>query len=596
MMTTATRTVRPIYCVIDHLYQDLDRARDVCAGRFEVGGVTLTTGDAPNWCDVAVDPDRERWIEWSKFYYGLDLASAFARTGDAVFLHTWERLVRSWLAQVPIGFGPTDALGRRLQNWIYAWNRFADVTAFAGFSAGFEELLTARIAQEADYLQANLTGERNHRTLELYALMVVALALPSNHQQDARLRFAWRELQQNFVDDFRPDGVHREHSTHYHMIVLRSFLGARENARRAGLEIPDAYDDALRRAFAFAMYCHRPDGSMPALSDSDVGSYRDLLQTAGEILGQPSLLYVATNGGRGIPPPRRCADFIEAGYFVQCSAFDRLSHEPDAHRSLIFDCGPVGDGGHGHYDALSIDVWCGRHLLIDPGRYSYDASSRWRQWFKGTAAHNTVCIDGLDQTGYRPGKPRRPARTRLLTRYSSTLLDAVGGEVVSSEYDALHRRHVFFIAGEYWIVLDELEAVEPHDYDLRFHLASDASEAIDFAADQLTVPGLRLLFDGPGEVAIEDGWMSPQYGLKLPAPVVSKRAAQHCSARFITVIVPLDASNSSTRFTLAASPAADVIGTVVVGVRGPHDEHVDRLRWRTGESGSCHAALERRNR
>jgi Heparinase II/III-like protein len=321
-----------------------------------------------------------------------------------------------------------------------------------------------------------------------------------------------------------------------------------------------------------------------------------LLETAGEIFNQPQLLYVASNGRRGIPPLRRCADFLEAGYFVQRSAFDRLSHKADTHRSLIFDCGPIGDGGHGHYDALSIDMWCGRHLLVDPGRYSYDASSRWRQWFKGTAAHNTVCVDGLDQTRFRPGKPRRPARTRLLTRYSSGLLDVVGGEVVSSEYDAIHRRHVFFIAGEYWIVLDELEAVGPHDYDLRFHLAPESSGAIDLAHDQLAVPGLRLLFDGPGQVAIEDGWMSPQYGLKLPAPVVSKRAARHRSARFITVIAPLDAPNSGKPFTLAASPSADVIGTVVVGVHGPHEEHVDRLTWRTAESGSCHAALERRNR
>jgi hypothetical protein len=249
MMTTATRTVRPVYCVIDHLYRDLDRARDVCAGRFEVAGVTLTIGDAPNWCDVAVDSDRERWIEWSKFYYGLDLASAFACPGDTLFLHTWERLIRSWLG----------------------------------------------------------------------------------------------------------------------------------NARRAGLEIPVAYDDSLQRAFEFAMYCHRPDGSMPALSDSDVGSYQDLLETAVELLTQTSLLYVATNGRRGAPPSRRCADFFEAGYFVQRSAFDQLSHQSAAHRSLIFDCGPIGDGGHGHYDALSIDVWCGRHLLVDPGRYTYDASSPWRQ-------------------------------------------------------------------------------------------------------------------------------------------------------------------------------------------------------------------------
>jgi hypothetical protein len=579
-MARATATLRPVYCPIAHLHQDVDRAHDVCRGVFDIAGATLTVDESPRWRDLAIDADRERWIEWSKFYYGLDLAHAFAQAGDLKFLRTWERLVTSWLDEVPPDFGPTDALGRRLQNWVYAANLFAAAPAFAGFSEGFGDRLVAGIRQHADYLQAHLSSERNHRTLELYALFVVSLALPSAADEEARLQFAWRALLENLETDFRPDGVHREHSTHYHMIVLRSFVAARENALRAGFAIPRDYDERLRRALAFGFACHRPDGTMPALSDGDIGRYADLLVESAAALDHPA---AATTGS-----------FHDAGYYIQCGAPAGAAASGEQ-RHLIFDCGPLGDGGHGHYDVLSIDVWCGRHLIVDPGRYTYDGSMEWRQWFKGTAAHNTVCVDGRDQVAYRPGKPKQRVQVRLLNRTSSPLLDIVGGEVRSPQYDAIHRRHVLFVACEYWLVLDVLEAATPHDYDLRYHLAADAVGSLAVSADSVAAPGVRLLLDGPGAIAIEPGWIAADYGVKVAAPIVSKRAAGCERTAFATAIVPV------TNATIATAPRltvrwSDRGGDATVEGAGVRGECVDRIEWWIGRDGRCWAAVNRRNR
>jgi len=50
----------------------------------------------------------------------------------------------------------------------------------------------------------------------------------------------------------------------------------------------------------------------------------------------------------------------------------------------------------------------GKSLIIDPGRYTYsEHPPNLRHWFKGTAAHNTVCVDRLDQVAYRRGKPKK---------------------------------------------------------------------------------------------------------------------------------------------------------------------------------------------
>jgi uncharacterized heparinase superfamily protein len=65
------------------------------------------------------------------------------------------------------------------------------------------------------------------------------------------------------------------------------------------------------------------------------------------------------------------------------------------------DGGPHGFlsiAAHAHADALSLEV---RHdgvdILADPGTYCYHGEPMWREWFRSTAAHNTVELCGVSQ-------------------------------------------------------------------------------------------------------------------------------------------------------------------------------------------------------
>ena len=66
------------------------------------------------------------------------------------------------------------------------------------------------------------------------------------------------------------------------------------------------------------------------------------------------------------------------------------------------DGGPHGFlsiAAHAHADALSVEV---RHdgvdVLADPGTYCYHGQPEWRQYFRSTLGHNTLQLDGGDQS------------------------------------------------------------------------------------------------------------------------------------------------------------------------------------------------------
>jgi hypothetical protein len=584
---------RRVFCVYEHRHRNRDVADAVVRGRFPIQGVTLDLGLEPDWLGAPLPPDREWRLEWSKFYYGLDLAAAAEQSGDAKYSRAWRRLVRSWIAQVAVDVDPTDVVGRRIQNWVYAWSHFADREDLDVETPGFTAAITASLREQLSYLERHLTRERNHRTLELYALFTAALAVPDLDSDGRLLRFATENLAENLASDVLPDGVQRERSTHYHHVVLRSFVGFRENARRFDLPVPAGFDERLARACEFALHCHRPDGGIPALSDSDGGSYLDLLDVAGTLLNRPDFTYAARRGRSGTAPGLRHVSFPNGGYFIQRSGWGQGDRPLADERYLIFDCGPIGDGGHGHYDALNVEIAAGgRPLLVDPGRFTYcDDPPHWRHWFKGTAAHNTMTVDGLDQTPYRRGRPKGPvAEGRLLQRVTGDRLDLLWGEAISPAYDAVHRRRILFVADDYWIIEDTATADDVHRYQLRFHFAPDAAGRALLAHTSdgyaAIAPGVALVVVTEATAALEPGWVSPEYGIKHEAPIAAFTSDGVRDARFVTVVMPLSAGEREA----PAVTVREADGRLVADIHrrgGPGFR--DRVAWTTDGSNASAA-------
>jgi hypothetical protein len=323
----------------------------------------------------------------------------------------------------------------------------------------------------------------------------------------------------------------------------------------------------------------RPDGMVPAIGDADGGQLmplvtrarqdcRGLFATAAAVFGRrdfaraagssaPEVVWLLGTGGADAfaqvalhsPAAEGSRIFVAGGYAVMRSGDGRDAHQ------MIVDVGPLGSFGHGHADLLSIQCSVfGHECLVDAGTYGYTAEPEWRKYFRGTSAHNTVRIDGTDQA--EPAGPfgwRERPHTTLREWQSTSELDMVDAEhagFAAQGLPVVHRRRVVFVKPCCWIVVDDLIGEGTHSAEWLFQFAPVPVSLVSGFSARADLPGGEVLWVVPlsttklrasvhtGETAPIRGWVSPDYGRRVPAPMLVYSATAPLPIRHLTVLVP----------------------------------------------------------
>jgi hypothetical protein len=231
--------------------------------------------------------------------------------------------------------------------------------------------------------------------------------------------------------------------------------------------------------------------------------------------------------------------------------------EPDAHHAIV-DIGPIGcpvSGGHGHADLLSIQCSIfGEPCLVDAGTFCYTADSGWRDFFRSTAAHSTVVVDGASQA--QPAGSfgwRRQPRVRLREWHSTPefdFLDAEHDGYAALPEPVVHRRRVVFVKPGYWILVDDLSGAGRHQIDLTFQFAPLTVTLDAHPWARAETRGGRVLWICPfpvapvqpalkyGELSPVRGWISREYGQREPAPMLIYSFAVALPWRMLTLLLP----------------------------------------------------------
>jgi hypothetical protein len=141
--------------------------------------------------------------------------------------------------------------------------------------------------------------------------------------------------------------------------------------------------------------------------------------------------------------------------------------QPDPPYFLAFKNGSLA-ANHTHLDLNHVSVGFGESMLaVELGSRPYPAdyfsSKRYTYYEINTAAHNTVLVGGKGQIPGRKGKLVGPIKGQ-----GFEALVGVADGVYENEAPRV-RRHVVFVKNRYWILLDEIQTVQPQSAELRFH-------------------------------------------------------------------------------------------------------------------------------
>ncbi|MFI7502441.1 alginate lyase family protein [Streptomyces sp. NPDC049687] len=540
--------------------------------------------DVPYRNEDAVGDIKQIW-ELSRHQYLTVLAAAYAVTGDERYAERVAGHLRSWWrANAPLrGVHWTSGieLGIRLLSWVWI-RRLLD--GWQGAAALFEDNPVAlnQIWHHQRWLAAfpsRGSSANNHVIAEAAGQFAASCAFgwfPSSARWRAD---ALRSLERHLRGNTFGSGLNRELATEYHGLVLELGLAAVAEADAAGVPVPASVRLVLLRmtdALAAVVDSRlRPprqgdadDGHGLVVDGAGTDRWASLLATGDAVFGRLDWWPAVT--GTDVRTPLLAAlvrPYAKDGSAPAVSRpAARPAHFADAGMTILrgpeeiwcrCDGGPHGFlsiAAHAHADALSVEV---RHdgvdVLADPGTFCYHGQPEWRRYFRSTLGHNTLQLDGADQSvSGGPFLWTRHARSRVLVADTSE----EGVARWCAEHDgyqpSVHRRRVELTAASRELrVVDEVRG--PHSprraVRLAFHLGpaiaadlvgnravltwtrdgEDRSAALDLPA-QLTWRAHR------GETDPPLGWYSAGFGRKEPATTLVGTGFADGAEDFTTVL------------------------------------------------------------
>jgi hypothetical protein len=536
--------------------------------------------------------------ELNRHQHLVTLAKAYRLTNDERYAEELFRQWYHWRSENPfsVGINWASSLEVAFRSLSWCWVRaLLEGTPVVPpeFPADMRRALDLS-GYHIDRYLSTYFSPNTHLLGEAVALFFIGTLCPELREAATWRGKGWKLVLAQAERQVQSDGLHFEQSTYYHVYAIDLFLHAGLLAARNGISTPPSFDTTVERMLDALLLLSRA-GQPPRFGDDDGGRLFDAdrnltrhlldpLATGAVVFGRGDFKYAARSmpeetlwllGEQGVQqfdqiapqaPPLQSAALSAGGIYMMTSS----TPEP---RQMLVDCGPQGfhTAGHGHADALSVQlISAGRPLLIDPGTLEYMGDGKQRNQFRGTAAHNTLRIDSLDQA--EPSGPfswSQKADGKLTRWIAGDGFDLFAG--MHEGYKrlpkpVLHERWIFHRKGEYWLVRDLVVGSGRHRLEVSWHLAPGLMPLGQDAvfAETAESAGVALITarkHGWEQTISVESW-SPVYGQKDPARVVRFSREAEVPAEFVTVVLPVASANTQLGILdkMGEAEASDVSG------------------------------------
>ena len=501
--------------------------------------------------------------EKSRHHHTTVLALTHALTGEDRYAQAAFIEIHDWLAHNPapkgLHWSSGIELGVRLIAWAWCFHLLRNHPGWAACFAS-PEFLTSLYQHQAFLAAFESRGSsaNNHLAAEVAGLYIAAMTWPVFPESAGWQRQAKAVLEEQLPLQWFESGLNREMAFDYHLFALEIFLlplllGASRGDKFSATQgdaFSDTYRERMARAIQVIADLRDVTGHLPRFGDSDEGYTVQLqsrhaersewlLEVGRRFFGLP--IPPQTNGRLvshlllpfesplrdPVPPPSSFA-YEDAGLYVLAA-----NRNTPQEVLVLADAGPLGFlaiSAHGHADALNVTLNAGgQPVLIDPGTFVYHTDLPWRKAFKSTRAHNTLELDGQDQSVQAGAFLWSHKANTHASRFEP---HADGGLLIASHdgYARLpgkptHERQVD-LRNTILEITDTVTGSGTHKAALYFHLHADC-EALEHTPGVWKITwaaGHALMrFDAQCSVTAHRseeesklGWYSPRFDVKVP--------------------------------------------------------------------------------
>ena len=308
------------------------------------------------------------------FEFLLSMVDAYRKSGERKYLDKSKETIIYWIdrnKQKDSGEGWYPyTVDLRLTNWL-SYYSYVNKDLDTEFKAKFINSIHEQYVFLSKHLEKDILG--NHYFEDLKTLILCALFFNDIPTLIVVLKEFYKECREEILSD----GMHFELSPMYHKLILEGFIRvavALKGINRADEEVERYIQPMLDVAWSLEEGLER----VPLFNDS-----------GNNISKSMQSLIAASRNHFDIQPTYK-SRFEDSGFYI----FKHGSWK------LIVDAGQPGPSyisGHAHCDAGSFELFKdGKPVIVNCGTYAYQCKER--NFFRSTAAHNTVMINNTEQS------------------------------------------------------------------------------------------------------------------------------------------------------------------------------------------------------
>ena len=314
------------------------------------------------------------------FEYGIVLGAKYRETKEITYWEQFKKCYQDYLdAKAELKSAYSMAL--HIPNVLIALELFDGAV-----EQDFREKIYCELYSQYLYLQKHQEKHllANHYFEDLKALIIASYLF----MDDKKLKCYLKAFKKQCDEQILADGVHYELSLMYHKLILEDVMRIGMLAKQPDFPECNWIVPLIQKMTDSCYSLEKRIGRTPLFNDSGDNVAKTCEQ-----------LCIAAENQFGLKP-------------VQIDAFEASGYYKlyDGNRALIFDAGKIGvdyQAAHGHCDCLSFELSLdGKPLFVNSGTYEYQGDLR--KYFRTTRSHNTVEINGHEQSqcwgGFRVAK------------------------------------------------------------------------------------------------------------------------------------------------------------------------------------------------